>query len=283
MQWPTPLSRNKPGVHKNVFGHVLILAGSARTLGAAALSGLAAMRSGAGLVTIGTPRGLNIALQKKISPVIMTMPLAQTKEQSLSTKAFAAIKKSIATFDALAIGPGLSRHPDTQRFIRKVIAEIDKPMVIDADGLNALEGHLDVLTKTKSLKILTPHPGEMSRMTGVKKGALEKDRKKYAREFAKKYRCILVLKGHQSIVASSRGQIYVNKTGNAGMATAGTGDVLTGIMAALLGQGVPGFEAARCGVYLHGKAGDLAAKAGSKAGMIATDIVDAIPGVLKSA
>jgi len=256
---------------------VLVLAGSPNMLGAACLTGLAAMRSGAGLVTIGIPKSLNITLQKKISNVIMTLPLAETALQTLSVSAFAQIQKKINTFDAIAIGPGLSHHPSTQKLILKIIEASPKPLVIDADALSALGTSLRSLLKTKTTKILTPHPGEMSRLTGLAKNVIEKNRNKTARDFARTFHCVLVLKGHRTVVASETGQIYINKTGNPGMATAGSGDVLTGMIAAFLGQGLSGFEAAKYATYFHGKAGDLAAEEKTRLSMIATDIIDHIP------
>ena len=282
MPLPVLLSRRNPNVHKNEFGHVLILAGSRGMLGAAALTGLAAMRAGAGLVTLGVSASLNLTLQKKTSSVLMTLPLKETKEQTLDVSAYDQIKKILPRFHAIAVGPGLSTHPPTQKFILKIISSVKQPLVIDADGLNALPGHLKILTKIKNTKILTPHSGEMARLTGVKREVIEKNRKKIAKDFARRYQCILVLKGHLTVVASPDGKIYINRSGNAGMATAGSGDVLTGILVAFLAQGIDGFETARLGTFLHGKAGDLTAKAKTKTAMIASDIIDYLPAAFKA-
>jgi len=281
MRLPAPLLRRKPNVHKNDFGHVLVLAGSRQMLGAAALTSLSAMRSGAGLVTVGIPKSLNAAVQKKISNAVMTLPLAETSEQTLAAAAFKTIKDSYGSYDAIAIGPGLSRKPGTQSLILKVIETSPVPLVIDADALNAIPRSLKSLTKTKTSKILTPHPGEMARLTKTGKRAVENNRAAAARTFTRKYRCILLLKGNKTVVASPDGKLYTNTTGNAGMATAGSGDVLTGMIAAFVAQGLSGFEAAKYGAYLHGKAGDLAAKAKTRAAMIATDIIENIPAVIK--
>ena len=281
MRLPTPLLRRNPNVHKNTFGHVLVLAGSKRMLGAAALTSLACMRSGAGLVTLGIPESLNTTVQKKISHVVMTLPLKDTKEQSLSFQAFDQIKKSYSQFDAIAIGPGLSTYPATQQLVRKIIATSPKPLIIDAYGLIALVGNLALLTKTQTPKILTPHPGEMARLIKSDKNKIENNRKIIARQFAKQYHCILLLKGHRTIVASLDGKIYLNTTGNSGMATAGSGDVLTGMIAGFMAQGLSAFDAAQYGAYLHGLAGDLAAKTKTKLSMIATDIIDYIPKAIK--
>lgn len=262
MRWPTPLLRNKPDAHKHDFGHVLVVGGSAPMLGAPTLAALAAMRTGAGLVTCAIPAALNLTLQKKLSPVIMTLPLAQMSYKTL--------KKHLARFDVVAVGPGMGRGPKIQKFILALIAHCSKPLVIDADALNALAKDLRVLLKNKGVKILTPHAGEMARLTKLS-----------PMKFVKTYHCILVLKGHRTTIASPQGDVYVNRTGNAGMATAGSGDVLTGMIAALVGQGVPPLQAARFGVYAHGRAGDMAAKKKTKAGMIATDIIECIPAALK--
>lgn len=250
-------------------------------LGAAALCSLAAMRSGAGLVTVGVPQSLSIALQKKIASVVMTMPLAETPEQSISADAYRQIKKNFTRFNAVAVGPGMSEHTSTQKFIRTLVAECPIPMVIDADGLNALAGHGNILRRSSTPKVLTPHPGEMARLTGEKKKTIESDRKKAAVEFTRQSNCVVLLKGHRTVVASPSGKTYINLTGSPGMATAGSGDVLTGMIAAFLGQGLSAFDAAKWGAYLHGKAGELAARAKTPTAMIASDIIEFIPEVFK--
>ena len=279
MRLPARLSHRNLKTHKNDYGHILVLAGSKRMLGAAALTSLAAMRAGAGLVTLGIPESLNTVVQRKISNVVMTFPLKETWEQSIDLNAFAQIQKFYKNYDVIAIGPGLSQHPRTQKFILKVMATSPLPLVIDADALNAIVGDLEILKRTKTPKILTPHPGEMARL--IKKSNIKNQRAKIARNFAKKYNCVLLLKGHQTVAASPQGKIYINKTGNPGMATAGSGDVLTGIIAAFLGQGLSGFKAAKFGAYLHGKAGDLAAGAKTQTAMIASDIIEYIPKAIK--
>jgi len=282
MRLPTQLSRNNPNVHKNNFGHVLILAGSPRMLGAAALSGLAAMRAGAGMVTIGIPASLNSVIQKKISNTIMTWPLPETKVQTISFSAFKKIKESYSHYSSIALGPGLSLEKSTQKFIFKIIETSPVPLVIDADAITTVSKNLDILQRTKTHKILTPHPGEMSRLTNIKKSFIEENRKDISTTFAKKNNCTLLLKGHHTVVSSSSGEVYVNKTGNAGMATAGSGDVLTGIIASFLSQKLSAFDSAKYGAYLHGKAGDIAEKTLGKISLIATDIIDQVPTVLKS-
>lgn len=246
-------------------------------LGAAALSSLAAMRSGAGLVTAAVPRGLNLTLQKKISNVVMTKPLAQSRAGTFSLKAYDQIKKIWDRFDAIAIGPGLGRERATQSFARQVIIHCPKPLVVDADALFALGGHAQILLQAKAVRVLTPHPGEMSRLTNLSSKDIEASRLKTARDFARRYNCVLLLKGHRTVVASPQGKTYINHTGNVGMATAGSGDVLTGMITAFLGQGMNPFDAAKYGAYYHGKAGDLAVRKKSKASIIASDIIEQIP------
>ncbi len=273
-------SRRKPNTNKGDYGHILVLAGSLGFSGAAVLCANSAMRSGAGLVTLGAPEGVYSIIAKKAYPEVMVRPLAETKDKTLSLKAYPAIMSLTKKTDVLAIGPGLSRNSQTQKLIRRIISNIHKPMVIDADALNALAGHLDILRLNPDLKILTPHHGEFSRLTGQSTTYIQKNRETLAKRFACDYNIILVLKGHHTVVASAD-KLYVNKTGNPGMATAGSGDVLTGIISALLGQGLDGWTAAKTGVYLHGLSGDLAARKKTQPGMIASDIIDNIPGGIK--
>ena len=272
--------RRKPDTHKGDYGHIFVLAGSLGFSGAAVLCANSAMRSGAGLVTLGVPEGVYSIIAKKAYPEVMVRPLAETKDKTLSLKAYPAIMSLIEKTDVLAIGPGLSRNPQTQKLIRRIISNIHKPMVIDADALNALSGNLEILRINPNLKILTPHPGEFSRLSGAPRVYIQKNRETLAKKFAYDYNIILVLKGHNTVVASPN-KLYVNKTGNPGMATAGSGDVLTGIISALLGQGLNGFSAAKTGAYLHGLAGDLAAKEKTQAALIASDIIENIPEGIK--
>jgi len=282
MRLPTPLSRRNKNTHKNDFGHALIVAGSPSMLGAAALCALAALRAGAGLVTAGVGRRSESTLQKKLNAGIMTWPLPVTSSGALSAASAPVILKKSKTVSALGIGPGLGRASSTAVAVRKVIAQAGCPAVIDADALTALAQNSRILLKSPAPRILTPHPGEMARLTGLAKSAIEKNRSKTAQNFARKFHCILVLKGHRTVMAGPDGKIYINRTGNAGMATAGSGDVLAGIITAFLAQGIEPFAAARWGVYLHGRAGDLAARAKGKASLIATDLLDFLPAALKA-
>ncbi len=284
MQLPTQLLRRKPDTHKGDFGHILILAGSVRFSGAGVLASHAAMRSGAGLVTLGVPKGLNSSIVKIKPREVMTLPLDQTSRGNLSLSAYSKIKEFYNNIDVAVLGPGLDQEYSTQRLIIKLISEMNKALVIDADALNALAKHKDYLIKIKGKTrpaIITPHPGEMSRLTGVGIKILQKERKRIASKFARDFGLTVVLKGNDTVVADSRGRMYINKTGNPGMATAGSGDVLSGIIAAFLGQGLEAFIAAKCAVYIHGLAGDLAAKEKTQLGLIASDIIDKIPQAIK--
>jgi ADP-dependent NAD(P)H-hydrate dehydratase / NAD(P)H-hydrate epimerase len=280
MRLPTRLLRRNPDSHKGNFGHVLILAGSARFSGAAVLCCQACLRSGAGLVTLGIPESLNKVFIKVKPAEAMTLPLPQTEEGTISSLAFGKIREFAKNIDVLAIGPGLSQNTSTKSLVRRVIKSIAKPLVVDADGLNALAAHLNVLSG-KVQAILTPHPGEMARLLGTQVSRVQKDRKKVAKDFVNRYNVILVLKGHETLVVEKIKGIYLNKTGNPGMAKAGSGDVLTGMIAAFLAQGLSGFDAAKYAVYLHGLAGDLAAKEKSQLAMIASDIIAKIPKAIK--
>jgi len=276
MRWPVRLLRRDKKAYKNQFGHVLVLAGSPAMLGAASLTGFAAMRAGAGLTTIGVAKSLNLTLQRKISNVIMTLPLLETRRQTISQKAFSQLKKTWKKYSVVAIGPGLTTDPSTKKFVFEMVSKCPLPMVVDADALNALAGHLGALKKYAAPRIFTPHPGEFARLSGFRVADKDPDRRKAAQAFAMKHHCILVLKGYHTVVASPNGKVYVNKTGNPDMATAGSGDVLTGMIAGFLGQGSAPFEAARLGVYLHGKAGDKADKKARPLSMIASDILEEI-------
>jgi len=285
MQLPAQLLRRSLNVNKKDFGHVFILAGSESMLGAACLTAKAALRSGAGIVSVGVAKSLNATLQRKLADEVMTLPLAETKDKTIDLRAFSKIKSFLKKVDVLAIGPGLSKNGSTAKLIRKIIKTIDLPMVIDADALNALVGNLKLLLNTQSAirvtKVLTPHPGEMSHLLGISVRDVQKKRKNIAKSFAKKYNCILVLKGNKTVVADKKSNIFINRIGNPGMATAGSGDVLTGMIAAFLGEGVEPFKAAEFGVYLHGFAGDLAAKEKTQISLIASDIIEKIPEALK--
>ncbi len=275
------LEPRDPEAHKGDFGHLFVVAGSAGKTGAAAMVSLAANRAGTGLVTLGIPQSLNPVLEAKLTEA-MTEPLPETAEKTLSFGALARITDLLQKKTALAVGPGLSTNPETIRLVQRLVRNADLPMVIDADGLNALGGRLDALRKNPGKFILTPHPGEMARLTGMSTGEIQKNRIEVARNFARENEVVLLLKGARSVVAAPDGELFINPTGNPGMASGGMGDVLTGILGGFLAQGLPPLEAAKFGVYLHGLAGDFVAHQKGERGILATDLIEAVPLLLKA-
>lgn len=273
---PGFLPQRAANAHKGDAGKVLIIAGSRSYAGAAALCTVGALRVGAGLVTLGIPKSLHAPMVEKLTES-MFLVLPETKAGCLSLSAFPQVLSAIEKSDAVAIGPGLSQENQTQALVRELLPKIVKPLVIDADGLNALAQDMPLLRRRELPAVLTPHPGEMARLIRLSAADVEKDRERIASEFAKKYRVVLVLKGHATVVAHYDGQIYINETGNPGMASGGLGDVLTGVIVGLLGQGLEWFDAARLGVYLHGLAADLASKERGEIGLIASDVAVTIP------
>lgn len=281
MRLPTQLLRRKADSHKGDYGHILILAGSSRFSGAALLCAEAALRAGAGLITLGIPKSINPAVIKNKPKEVMSLPLPETKEGALSLRAFSKIGAFLKKADVLIIGPGLGTDKTTSALVRKIIKKINLPAVIDADALNALNNHLEVLKNHKGQLILTPHQMEMSRLFRVKPGLIKKNRKLIAKKYAKYYNSTIILKGHNTFVTDGSGKCYINKTGNPGMATAGSGDVLSGIAGAFLAQGLSVFSAAKYATYIHGLAGDITARDKTQMGLIASDIIDRIPDAIK--
>ncbi len=281
MRLPAQLRKRNPDSHKGSCGHLFALGASTGLSGALCLCVKAALRSGCGLVTAGVPESLNSIFEVKLTEV-MSLPLKSTAEGSLSQGAFDKIKEFSKKADALTLGCGASCNLSTRKLILKIIDQINKPQIIDADGINALSANPEVLKKrTPEALILTPHLGEFSRL--VKKDILyiKKTAKELAKEFALRYNLVLVLKGRRTIVTDGKG-LFENKTGNAGMATAGTGDVLTGIISSFVAQGIDLFEAAKIGVYLHGLAADIAVKDKTENCLIASDIIEYLPKAIKT-
>ena len=262
--------------HKGTYGYLLVIAGSAGLTGAACLVCEAALRAGVGMVTLGIPESLNLAMEVRLTET-MTRPLPETASQSLSLEAFDEIAEMAQHMHAMALGPGLSTDPETRELAVKLVSEIELPMVIDADGLNALEGQTNILTLRREPTIISPHPGEMARLAGLPISEVERKRKKIATYCTSIWGVEVILKGAPSLVSTTDGELYVNTTGNPGMATAGSGDVLTGILAALLCQGLGASDAAALGTYLHGLAGDCAAERFTRRAMIAGDIISCLP------
>lgn len=284
MRLPTQLLRRRLKSNKGDFGHILVLAGSVRFSGAAILSAQAAMRSGAGLLTLGIPKSLSRSIIKIKPKEVMMLPLPETEAKTLSLSGYTKIKDFSKLIDVLLVGPGLTQNRSTQSLLHRLLPKIDKAVVIDADGLNALVGHLNILRTMLNMqypRIITPHPGEMARLLGISVKQVQRNRANIAAKFSRDYKITVVLKGYKTVVADYRQNLYINKTGNPGMATAGSGDVLSGMVAAFLGQGLDAFSAAKYAVYLHGLAGDLAAREKTQLGMIASDIIEKIPEAIK--
>lgn len=269
------LPQRPPDAHKGSMGRVLVLAGSCGHTGAAVLTSMGALRSGCGLVTLGVPRSLNTIFEIKLTEVI-TKPLLETEAGTLGLEAEGEIIDMVKQADALAVGPGLARHPETQALVRKLMMTVEKPMVIDADALNILEGDISLLGRRQAPTVITPHPGEMSRLLGIPASKVQAKRVSLSRETAVKQGIVVVLKGARTVIAGSDGNVFINPTGNSGMASAGMGDVLTGIIASLVSQGIECLEAAKAGVFLHGLAGDIAADVKGKEAMIAGDLLDSL-------
>lgn len=266
--------------HKGSFGRVLAIAGSFGMTGAAGLAAGAAYRTGSGLVRLAVPSGLVPTLASMIPEAVFT-PLEEY-EGAIGAVDDAFLSGLMENSDSVLVGPGLSNTPFTGKLVRKVITLSEKPLVVDADGLNLLAHDKEVLKQAKAPVILTPHPAEMARLIGAQTQIVQEHRTGIAAKFAREYGVIVVLKGAGTVVAAPDGRISINPTGNSGMATAGSGDVLTGMIASFLGQNLPPYEAALAGVYLHGLAGDLAEAETGQAGMMASDLVRYIASAVKS-
>lgn len=269
-------SRRPVTAHKGNFGRVLVVGGSRGMLGAACLAASAALRSGAGLVTLAVPGSLQDTAAAKLTEA-MTCGLPETAEGSLSRGAGPVVMDYLTRSTVLALGPGLSQHPETVSLVRELVQASGRPLVLDADGLNAFAGEAELLAGRQEPLVVTPHPGEMARLLNVEVGAVEANRVKIAEQAARRWGCVAVLKGARTVVAGPDGYTGVNSTGNPGMATGGTGDVLTGVIAALLAQGLDPFRAAAAGVYLHGRAGDIAAREKGEMGLVAGDLLSFLP------
>jgi len=273
---PIPrLSPRAANSHKGDYGRVLIIGGSRGMAGAPALAGKAALRSGAGLVTLAVPRTIQTTVAS-FEPSYMTLALGTTDDDALSDQQCDDILAAAKKMTAIALGPGLGNDPSTARLVHGLYHRIDNPMVVDADALNALSHNLDRLRNPAGPRILTPHPGEFQRLSGELCAAEPEKRAVQATELCRldaTTKTIVVLKGHRTIVTD--GERYaLNDTGNPGMATGGTGDCLTGIITALVAQGLPLWDAARLGVHVHGLAGDLAVAQLGQVSLTASDLVD---------
>ncbi len=269
----------KPDGNKGNYGHALIVAGSVGKSGAAVMASWAALRIGAGLVTAAVPEPV-LPLVAVPNPEVMTEPLPATDTGSISLRAleyerFNGIAKGKSV---IGIGPGLTTQTETVQFVRTVVAKyLDIPIVLDADGLNAFDGHAQELKAARKMLAVTPHPGEMARLVGSDTRQIQSRRLEIARKAAAEWNAFVILKGHQTVIAAPNGNAWINSTGNAGMATGGTGDVLTGMLAGLIAQHGAGASALCFGVYLHGLAGDIAYADSGEAPLMATDLIRSIP------
>jgi len=269
---PRPLAANKGN-----FGHVLVIGGSLGKGGAAAMAGISALRVGAGLSTVATA-GSVLGIVAGFHPEVMTEPLDETRDGSIALSALRHINKLAEGKTVLAIGPGISRNSETSEFVRSAVKQRTIPIVLDADGLNAFEGQSEELNGKVGPIVITPHPGEMARLLGDTVAAVQRDRINVARTFAREHELIVVLKGHRTLIAQPDGTVWVNTTGNPGMATGGTGDILTGMVAGLIAQNPERIaEAVIAAVHLHGLAGDVARESMGEYSLIATDLVKALP------
>lgn len=271
------LRRRDRQAHKGQFGHCLIIAGSTGKTGAAALTANSAVRAGSGLVTLAAAESIHSILEIKTTEA-MTFPLSDSGSGHLTNSAFPAIEKLLVGKDSVAVGPGLDCRPGTYALVQNLVETVKLPLVIDADGLNALADDVTVLKRKKSNQvILTPHPGEMSRLLGASIPDVEAIRISVAQEFARNNGVYLVLKGARTIIASPDGAAAINGSGNPGMATGGMGDVLTGIIVSLLGQGYSSWDACRLGVFLHGFAADMVVDDKGEIGINASDVLEKLP------
>ena len=268
------LPDRKPDSHKGDYGKILLLCGSRGYTGAAALAAMGALRSGAGLVYLAVPESIYAIEACKLTEAIV-LPLPD-EGGTIAMSALPEIRRLLPKMDAVLIGCGLGQSEGTRAVLETVLREFSGPVVVDADGINLLAKHMDILRERHASTILTPHAGEFVRIGGDNKA----DRVPETLRFAMKYGCILLLKGHETVISDGK-ETYVNQTGNPGMAVGGSGDVLSGIIVSLLGQGIEPLKAAACGAWLHGKAGDICAEEIGQYGMLPTDLVEVLPRLLK--
>ncbi|MCM8756500.1 MAG: NAD(P)H-hydrate dehydratase [Candidatus Omnitrophica bacterium] len=281
MRLPVQLLKRLPDTHKGDYGYVFVVGGSPGLTGAVCLAAEAALKIGAGLVRVGVPASLNEIFEIKLTEV-MSLPLKDIGG-FLSLNAFLQIEDILERIDVIALGCGASNNPSTQQLILKIIEEVDKPLIIDADGINAIAKDISVLERRRSKNlILTPHLGEFSRLIKTSIEEIKENKKELVKNFSFRYNLILLLKGYHSLVSNGK-YVFVNNTGNAGMATAGMGDVLTGIISGLVAQGLDCFESAKLGAYIHGLAGDIAVKEKTQLCLVASDIINYLPKAVKLA
>lgn len=274
------MPRRLENSNKGDYGRVFIITGSPGMTGSGCLAATAALRTGAGLVYLGVPSGLSSIYETQIMESV-TIPLEDENTGSLSRKCLPRIEERMKQMDVLAVGPGLGTGDDIYDIVSGIIETADMPLVVDADALNSLSRDVSALKNLKTQMVITPHPGEMARLCGLSIREVQANRIGVAREFAENWKVITVLKGSRTVTALPDGTVYINPTGNPGMATAGSGDVLTGIISSLIGQGMAPWQAAVAGAYLHGLAGDNAASVRGEHGLIASDIAKELPYAIK--
>jgi NAD(P)H-hydrate epimerase len=262
--------------YKGTFGHVFIIGGSQGYMGAPILAGMGAARSGVGLVTVGLPESLSDLPTMGLWEA-MTFALPETKQHTISMAAIESTSEFAASKDATVIGPGMSLHGKTRQYIVQFVEQCRAPLLIDADGINALSTGTDGVLKRTHDTVLTPHPGEMARILHTSTKDVVERREECAVSLAKELEVTVVLKGHHTVIVAPDGSCVQNIIGNNGMGTGGSGDVLSGLIGGLMAQGLSGHHAAQLGVYVHGLAGDIAADRYSQRGMIARDIIHCIP------
>ncbi|MDD4171664.1 MAG: NAD(P)H-hydrate dehydratase [Syntrophomonas sp.] len=266
--------------HKGTYGHVLVAGGSAGMTGAVILTSCAALRSGAGLVTAALPESLVPILDASVMEV-MSRPLPETSAACISLEALPALENLLGTISVCAIGPGMSRYREANAILRFVLENSGVPILIDADGINALEGDAAILKDRQIPIVITPHPRELSRLTGLTVEDIQHNRLEIACQYATSWGVTVVLKGHNTVIACPSGEVFINSSGNPGMATAGSGDVLSGIIVGLIAQGLTPKNAAIAGVYLHGCSGDKAAAIKGQRGLMAGDLIKYLPYILR--
>ena len=273
----------KADSNKGIYGHVLVIGGSVGKAGAAAMAGISALRAGAGLATVATAKSA-LPSAAGFYPELMTEPLAETEQGTISGRALQQIEDVARGKTVLAIGPGISRVPETSELVRNLVAKSEIPIVLDADGLNAFEGKTDELNGEGRVLVITPHPGEMGRLAGCSAADVQKNRLEIARKFAHEHEVIVVLKGNRTLVVQPDGEAWVNTTGNPGMSTGGTGDILTGMVAGMVAQHPKEAMLAVCAaVFLHGLAGDVMLESKGEFSMVATDLLPGLPEAFRRA
>ena len=271
------------GSNKGSYGHVLLVGGSVGKAGSVAMAGMAALRAGAGLATIATAKSA-LPTVAGFYPELMTDPLAETSEGTIAASASEQLGVLTNGKSVLAVGPGISRNAETSELVRTLVNRRDVPIVLDADGLNAFEGRTNQLSGKGRTLVITPHPGEMARLAGCSTADVQKDRLGVARRFAREHELIVVLKGHRTLVVQPDGEAWVNTTGNPGMSTGGTGDILTGMVAAMIAQNPKDVLLAVCAaVHLHGLAGDVMRESVGEHSMVATDLLRGLPRAFRQA